>query len=142
MSTTLAKPGSVKVDWHVVDASDAVLGRLAAKLAVILMGKHKVDYTPHVECGDCIVVLNADKVRVTGDKANVIEYDKYTRYAGGRRIYSFKRMHEEHPERLLQIAVKRMLPKNKLGRNMLTKLKIYRGDQHPHAAQAPKALKF
>jgi large subunit ribosomal protein L13 len=142
MSTTLAKPGSVKTEWHVVDASDAVLGRLAAKLAVILMGKHKVEYTPHVECGDCVVVVNASKVRVTGDKANVLEYDRYSRYAGGRRVYSFKRMHEEHPERLLQIAVKRMLPKNKLGRNMLTKLKIYRGDSHPHAAQSPKALKF
>ncbi len=142
MSTTLAKPGEQKAVWHVVDGSDAVLGRLASKLAVILMGKHKATYTPHVLSGDFVIVLHADKVRVTGNKAAVLEYDRYSRYAGGRKIYSFKRMHEEHPERLLQIAVKRMLPKNKLGRDMLTMLKIYRGDSHPHAAQQPKSLKF
>lgn len=140
MSTYFAKPGEINTDWHVVDASDQVLGRLAAKLAVILQGKHKPTYTPHVLSGDNVVVLNADKIRVTGNKANDIEYDKYTRYAGGRHIYSFKRMKEEHPERLLQLAVKRMLPKNKLGRDMLLKLKIYSGGQHPHAAQQPKAL--
>ena len=140
MSTYLAKPGEIKVDWHLVDASEQVLGRLAARLAVILMGKHKPTYTPHVLSGDNVIVLNADKVRVTGNKARDIDYDKYTRYAGGRKIYSFKRMHEEHPERLLQLAVKRMLPKNKLGRDMLLKLKIYSGTSHPHAAQQPKAL--
>jgi large subunit ribosomal protein L13 len=135
-----AKPGEIAIDWHIVDASEQVLGRLAAKLAVILQGKHKVTYTPHVLSGDNVIVLNADKVRVTGNKFNDIEYDKYTRYAGGRHIYSFKRMHEEHPERLLQLAVKRMLPKNKLGRDMLLKLKIYSGTEHPHAAQQPKPL--
>lgn len=142
MSTYLAKPGEIKVDWHLVDATEAVLGRLAAKLSVILQGKHKPTYTPHVLSGDNVIVLNADKVRVTGNKARDIEYDKYTRYAGGRKIYSFKRMHEEHPERLLQLAVKRMLPKNKLGRDMLLKLKIYSGTSHPHAAQQPVALKI
>lgn len=140
MSTYLAKPGEVKTEWHVVDASDKVLGRLAAKLAVILQGKHKPTYTPHVLSGDNVVVLNAGKIRVTGNKAQDIEYDKYTRYAGGRKIYSFRRMHEEHPERLLQLAVKRMLPKNKLGRDMLLKLKVYGGNEHPHAAQQPKTL--
>jgi large subunit ribosomal protein L13 len=140
MSTYLAKPGEVKIEWHVVDASDKVLGRLAAKLAVILQGKHKPTYTPHVLSGDNVIVLNAEKIRVTGNKAQDIEYDKYTRYAGGRKIYSFKRMHEEHPERLLQLAVKRMLPKNKLGRDMLLKLKIYRGRHAHHAAQQPKPL--
>ena len=142
MSTYHAKPGEIKIDWHVVDASDHILGRLAAKLSVILQGKHKVTYTSHVLSGDNVVVLNAEKIRVTGNKALDIDYDKYTRYAGGRKIYSFKRMHEEHPERLLQLAVKRMLPKNKLGRDMLLKLKIYKGDKHPHTAQQPKAMKI
>lgn len=141
-STYHAKPGEIAIDWHIVDAADQVLGRLAAKLAVILQGKHKVTYTPHVLSGDNVIVLNVEKIRVTGNKANDIEYDKYTRYAGGRHIYSFKRMHEEHPERLLQLAVKRMLPKNKLGRDMLLKLKIYSGGEHPHSAQQPKALKI
>lgn len=142
MSTYLAKPGEIKSEWHIVDAKDQVLGRLAAKLAVLLQGKHKPTYTSHVLCGDNVVVLNADKVKVTGNKANDIEYDTYTRYAGGRHIYSYKRMSEEHPERLLQLAVKRMLPKNKLGRDMLLKLKIYKGESHPHSAQQPKALKI
>lgn len=142
MSTYLAKPGEIKSEWHTVDAKDQVLGRLAAKLAVILQGKHKPTYTAHVLSGDNVVVLNADKIRVTGNKANDIEYDKYTRYAGGRKIYSYKRMSEEHPERLIQLAVKRMLPKNKLGRDMLLKLKVYKGESHPHAAQQPKALKI
>ncbi len=140
MSTYLAKPGELKKEWHVVDASDKVLGRLAARLAVILQGKHKPTYTPHVDTGDFVIVTHADKIRVTGNKANEIEYDRYTGYAGGRKVYSFKRMHEDHPERLLQLAVKRMLPKNKLARDMLLKLKIYRGGEHPHAAQQPKPL--
>lgn len=140
MSTYLAKPGEQKIEWHVVDASDKVLGRLAAKLAVILIGKHKPTYTPHVLSGDNVIVLNADKVRVTGNKAQDIQYDKYSRYAGGRKLFTFRRMHEEHPERLLQLAVKRMLPKNKLGRDMLLKLKIYSGTTHPHQAQQPKPL--
>lgn len=142
MSTYLAKPGELKREWHLVDASDQVLGRLAAKLAVILQGKHKPTYTPHVDTGDFVVVTNASKLKVTGNKANDIEYDTYSGYAGGRRVYSFKQMHEEHPERLLQLAVKRMLPKNKLARDMLLKLKIYRDGEHPHAAQTPKALKI
>jgi len=141
MSSYLAKNGELTKEWHLVDASDLVLGRLAAKLAVILQGKHKPTYTPHVDTGDFIVVTNAAKIRVTGAKADQIEYDRYTRYAGGRKVYSFKRMHEEHPERLIQLAVKRMLPKNKLARDMLLKLKIYKDGEHPHAAQQPKALK-
>lgn len=139
MSTYLAKPAEFKKDWLVVDASDQVLGRLAAKLAVILQGKHKVTYTPHVDTGDFVIVLNAEKIRVTGNKASVVEYDTYSGYAGGRKVYSFKRMKEENPERLLQLAVKRMLPKNKLARDMLLKLKVYRGGEHPHQAQQPKA---
>ena len=142
MSTYLAKPGELQPKWHVVDAKGQVLGRLAAKLATIVQGKHKPTYTPNVECGDIVVVLNAEQIKVTGRKADVLEYDTYSRYPGGRRIYSYKSMNELHPERVLQLAVKRMLPKNKLGRNMLLKVKIYTGDKHPHSAQQPEALSF
>jgi large subunit ribosomal protein L13 len=142
MSTYTPKPGEVQMDWHVVDATGKVLGRLAAKIAMILQGKTKPTYTPHVDTGDFVIVLNADKIKVTGKKADVIEYDTYSRYPGGRHLYSYKRMNQLHPERVIQLAVKRMLPKNKLGRNMLTKLKIYKGTEHPHAAQRPKELKL
>jgi large subunit ribosomal protein L13 len=140
MSTTMPKPGEIKGNWHVIDANDQVLGRLAARIAVILQGKHKPTYTPHVDTGDFVIVLNAENVRVTGRKAEVIEYDTYSRYPGGRHVYSYKRMSELHPERVVELAVKRMLPKNKLGRNLLGKLKIYKGGQHPHSAQQPKEL--
>jgi large subunit ribosomal protein L13 len=140
MSTYLAKPGELQAKWHVVDAKGQVLGRLASKLATIAMGKHKPTYTPHTESGDFVIVLNADKIVVTGKKADVLEYDTYSRYPGGRRIYSYKDMSAKHPERVLQLAVKRMLPKNRIGRNMLLKVKIYKGDQHPHQAQQPVAL--
>src|SRR5689334_11701984 len=142
MSTYTPKPGEVQMDWHVVDATNQVLGRLAAKIAMIVQGKTKPTYTPHVDTGDFVIVLNADKVRVTGKKAEVIEYDTYSRYPGGRKLYSYKRMKELHPERIIELAVKRMLPKNKLGRNMLTKLKIYNDEKHPHSAQQPKELKL
>ena len=141
MSTYMPKPGEIKADWHVVDANEQVLGRLAARIAVILQGKHKPAFLPSVDTGDFVIVLNADKIRVTGKKADVIEYDTYSRYPGGRHLYSYKTMHELHPERVLQLAVKRMLPKNKLARHMLLKLKIYSGTTHPHAAQQPKPLK-
>lgn len=142
MSTYMPKPGEVKADWHVVDATDQVLGRLAARISVILQGKHKPTYLPSVDTGDFVVVLNAEKIKVTGKKADVIEYDTYSRYPGGRHVYSYKTMQELHPERVLQLAVKRMLPKNKLGRRLLLKLKIYAGTEHPHAAQQPKPLKL
>ena len=142
MSTYTPKPGEVQMDWHVVDATDQVLGRLAAKIAMIVQGKTKPTYTPHVDTGDFVIVLNADKVRVTGSKAEDIVYDTYSRYPGGRHVYSYRTMKELHPERVLELAVKRMLPKNKIGRHMLTKLKIYKGTDHPHAAQQPKELKF
>jgi large subunit ribosomal protein L13 len=136
----MPKPGEVRGDWHVIDATDQVLGRLAARISLIVQGKHKPTYTPHVDTGDFVVVLNADKVKVTGRKADVIEYDTYSRYPGGRHTYSYKRMSELHPERLIQLAVKRMLPKNKLGRTFLSKVKIYKGTEHPHQAQQPKEL--
>ncbi|HWP39325.1 MAG TPA: 50S ribosomal protein L13 [Tepidisphaeraceae bacterium] len=141
MSTYMPKPGEIKAQWHVVDATDQVLGRLAARIATILQGKHKPTYAPHVDCGDFVIVLNAEKVRVTGRKADAIQYETYSRYPGGRHLYPFRVMQQHHPERIVQLAVKRMLPKNRLGRHMLGKLKIYRGDQHPHAAQQPKELK-
>src|ERR1043166_5890073 len=140
MSTYTPKPGEIQMDWHVVDATDKVLGRLAAKIAMIVQGKTKPTYAPHVDTGDFVIVLNADKIKVTGKKADVIEYDTYSRYPGGRHLYSYKTMNKLHPERVIQLAVKRMLPKNKLGRHMLTKLKIYKGTEHPHSAQRPKEL--
>ena len=140
-STYMPKTGEVKADWWVIDGTDQVLGRLAARLSIVLQGKHKPTYTPHVDTGDFVIVLNADKIKVTGRKADVIEYDTYSRYPGGRKLYSYKTMLEKHPERILQIAVKRMLPKNKVGRWQLAKLKIYRGTEHPHQAQQAKELK-
>ena len=142
MSTYMPKPGEVKGNWHVVDATDQVLGRLAARISIILQGKHKATYTPHVDTGDFVIVLNADKVKVTGKKADVLEYDTYSRYPGGRNVYSFKRMTEQHPEKVIELAVRRMLPKSKMGRNILGKLKIYKGTEHPHQAQQPKELKI
>jgi large subunit ribosomal protein L13 len=142
MSTYFPKAGEIQAQWHVVDATDQVLGRLASKIALILQGKHKPTYAPNVDTGDFVIVLNAGKVKVTGRKAEVIEYDTYSRYPGGRKLYSYRRMNEKHPERVLQLAVKRMLPKNALARHMLLKLKIYSGSTHPHAAQKPAVLKF
>ena len=142
MSTYMPKPGEVSPNWHVVDATDMVLGRLAARVSTILQGKHKPAYTPHVRTGDFMVVINAEKVRVTGRKADVREYDTYSRYPGGRHVYSYKRMKELHPEKIVELAIRRMLPKNKLARDILGQLKIYRGGQHPHSAQQPKALKL
>ena len=142
MTSYMPKPGEVAAQWHVVDATDQVLGRLASRIAMILQGKNKPTYTPHVDTGDYVVVINAEKVRVTGRKAEVLEYDTYSRYPGGRRVYSYKTMSEKHPEKLVELAVRRMLPKSKMGRNILGKLKIYRGSTHPHSAQQPKELKI
>ena len=142
MSTYMPKPGEVAANWHVVDATDQVLGRLAARIATILQGKHKPTYTPHVDTGDFVVVINASKVKITGRKADVKEYDTYSRYPGGRHLYSYKTMKQLHPEKIVELAVRRMLPKNKLGRTILGKLKIYRDGAHPHSAQQPKELKL
>ncbi len=142
MSTYLPKPGEIEGKWHTIDATGQVLGRLAAKVAMILQGKTKPTYSPNVDTGDFVIILNADKIRVTGKKAEVIEYDTYSRYPGGRKLYSYKRMNELHPERVVQLAVKRMLPKNKLGRHQLTKLRIFTGTEHPHSAQQPQKLEL
>jgi large subunit ribosomal protein L13 len=142
MSTYLAHPGEIKAKWHVVDATDQVLGRLAARIAVILQGKHRPTYTRHVDTGDFVIVLNAEKVKVTGKKADQIQYETYSTYAGGRRLYAYKTMNALHPEKVIELAVRRMLPKSKMGRNILGKLKVYRGTEHPHAAQQPAPLKL
>lgn len=140
--TYFPKSGEITPEWHIIDATDQVLGRLAAKIAVIVQGKHKPTYTPHVDTGDYVIVINADKVKVTGKKAEVLEYDTYSRYPGGRAVYSFEQMRTKHPEKLIELAIRRMLPKNKLGRTLLGHVKCYRGSEHPHAAQQPKPLKI
>jgi large subunit ribosomal protein L13 len=140
MKTFTAKPETVVNDWFVVDAQGKVLGRLASRLAMRLRGKHKPEYTPHVDTGDFIVVLNASQVRVTGQKARDKKYYRHTGYPGGLRETNFAMLLARHPDRVLQKAVKGMLPKGPLGSAMLRKLKIYPGATHPHAAQQPKAL--
>lgn len=138
--TTLAKTGKVQQDWFVVDAQDKILGRLATRIATILMGKHKPIYTRHVDTGDFVVVTNADKIRVTGNKAKTKIYPRYTYYPGGYKEIPYSTVMERHPERIIHEAVRRMLPKNALGRKMLFKLKVYASEQHPHTAQQPQPL--
>ena len=142
MKTFLAKESELEREWLLVDASQASLGRLAARIAQILMGKHKPTYTPSVDTGDFVVVLNAKKVVLTGKKAETKVYRHHTQWIGGLKEISFKRMIEEHPERVVQLAVRRMLPKTTLGAQMLKKLKVYPGTDHPHGAQQPKELTF
>ena len=142
MSTYMPKPGEIKNEWHIIDATDQVLGRLAARVAVILQGKHKPTYTPHVDTGDFVVIINADKVKVTGRKADAMEYQTYSKYPSGLHIYSYREMISRKPEKVIEVTVRRMLPKSRMGRNILGKLKIYRGDKHPHSAQRPKELKM
>jgi large subunit ribosomal protein L13 len=138
--TTLIKPGTAQQAWHLANADGQILGRMAAKLARVLMGKHRPDYTPHADMGDFIVVLNAEKIGVTGNKLAQKTYDRYSFYPGGRKITSLEEMMDRHPERVIQLAVRRMLPRNKIGRNMLKRLKIFRGDEHPHQAQRPQPM--
>ncbi|MDD5457807.1 MAG: 50S ribosomal protein L13 [Phycisphaerae bacterium] len=142
MKTFLAKKGQIEQKWRVVDADGAVLGRLAAKVAPMLMGKTKPIYTPNVDTGDYVIVVNADKIRVTGKKADTKEYDYYTFYPGGHKYVSFAEMMAKKPEKVIELAVRRMLPKNKLGRDMLKKLKIYRGAEHEHQAQQPEKVEL
>ena len=142
MKTFSAKPLEVKRDWFVVDASDKVLGRLAAEIARRLRGKHKTIYTPHVDTGDYIVVVNVEKLRVTGNKATDKKYYRHTGFPGGIYETSFEKMQQRFPERVLEKAVKGMLPKGPLGYAMLAKLKVYAGNEHPHTAQQPKALEI
>jgi large subunit ribosomal protein L13 len=142
MKSFLAKKGEFEQKWLLVDADGAYLGRLAAKIAPILMGKTKPIYTPNVDTGDFVVVINAEKIRLSGKKAQTKEYDYYTLYPGGHKYVSFEELMAKKPEKVIEMAVKRMLPKNALGRRMLKKLKIYRGTEHEHAAQKPQAVKI
>lgn len=141
MKTFSAKPETVKRDWYVVDAAGLTLGRLATEIARRLRGKHKPEYTPHVDTGDYIIVVNAGKVVVTGNKAQDKTYWHHTGYPGGIKGVSFQKLIAEKPTKALEIAVKGMLPKGPLGRRMLSKLKLYAGTEHPHAAQQPQELK-
>jgi large subunit ribosomal protein L13 len=142
MTTVFAKPGNVRGDWFVVDAEGKTLGRLATQLAHRLRGKHKADYSPHVDMGDHLVVVNADKVKVTGRKLTDKMYYHHTGYIGGIKSIALEKLLKEHPERAIEFAVKGMLPKNILGRRMFRKLHVFAGANHPHTAQQPKPLEI
>ena len=142
MKTFSAKPNEITRGWYVVDASGKVLGRLASEIARRLRGKHKPEFTPHTDTGDYIVVVNADKLRVTGRKAEQKIYYRHSNYPGGIYSASFAKLHASHPDRVLRLAVKGMLPKGPLGYAMLRKMKVYAGASHPHSAQQPKPLEI
>lgn len=142
MKTYYAKPQEVEREWVLIDATDQVLGRVAVKAAHILKGKHKPQYTPHVDTGDFVVIINADKIRVTGNKAEDKRYYRHSGFPGGLKSESFNEAMEKHPERVIEHAVKGMLPKNTLGRAMGKKLKVYTGAEHPHMAQKPREIKM
>lgn len=142
MKTYIASEEEVQKDkkWFVIDAKDAILGRLASKVASVLKGKHKPSYSPHYDVGDFIVVVNAEKIKLTGKKMLEKTYFHHSGYPGGEAITSIRMMLQRHPERVIEYAVKGMLPKNSLGRKMIKKLKVYAGENHPHSAQQPKEL--
>lgn len=140
MRTYSAKPGEIEREWFVVDASEHTLGRLASQIAQILRGKHKPTFTPHVDTGDFVIVTNASQIRLTGRKLDQKHYYRYSGYPGGMTAIDARTVREEDPERMLQQAVKGMLPNNRLARKQLKKLKVYAGSEHPHAAQQPKPL--
>jgi large subunit ribosomal protein L13 len=140
MKTHAVKADEIRRDWFVFDAEDKVLGRVASQVAQILKGKHKPIYSPHLDTGDHVVVVNVEKIRVTGKKSEKKKYFSHTMYPGGVTWTSFREMSDARPERVLFLAVRGMLPKNSLGRAMIKKLKIYSGSEHPHTAQSPKSL--
>lgn len=142
MKTFSAKTHEVKRDWYVIDASDKILGRLATEIARRLRGKHKAEYTPHVDTGDYIIVTNAEKVTVTGRKFKEKMYYHHSGFPGGIKSTSFDKLQQKNPIRIIELAVKGMLPKNPLGREMYRKLKVYAGNEHPHTAQQPKQLEI
>lgn len=142
MKTFSAKPAEVSRQWFLVDAADKTLGRLSSEIALRLRGKHKTIYTPHVDTGDYIVVVNAEKIRVTGNKINDKMYHRHTGYIGNLKSKNLKDLLNEHPERAIETAVKGMLPKNSLGRAMIKKLKVYAGPEHKHASQQPEPLEI
>ena len=138
----MAKPGAVEKKWYVVDATDAILGRLSSQVATILRGKNKPEFTPNVDCGDFVIVINCNKVRLTGKKLEQKYYRHHTGYIGGLKEVQYKKIMQEKPEFAVYKAVKGMLPKNSLGEAMLTKLRVYAGSEHPHSAQQPVELKL
>ena len=143
MKSYMAKKGELVAKWHLVDATDKVLGRMATRIATILMGKHRPEYTPHVDCGDFVIVTNAARIKVTGaNKPTQRIYESYSHYPGGRKVRTLEQMLERHPARVIREAVRRMLPKTKLGHQMLTKLKVYAESDHPHQAQQPQPLEI
>lgn len=142
MKTYMAKANEVDRKWYVIDATDMVLGRLSTEVASILRGKNKVIYTPHVDTGDYVIVINADKIKLTGNKWEQKIHAYHTGYPGGRREIAYKELRAKHPERMVEYAVKGMLPKSRLGRQMFTKLKVYAGAEHPHEAQKPEVLEL
>lgn len=140
--TISAKKESVEKNWWIVDADSRVLGRVASEVAKIIRGKHKPSFTPHIDCGDNVIVINAEKIRMTGDKMNSKEYVSHSGYPGGQKRLSPKQVMAKKPERIFEYAVKGMLPKNRLGRQLFKNLHVYIGDQHPHEAQNPKVLEL
>lgn len=142
MKSYVAKPLEIERKWYVVDADGKTLGRLAAEVAKILRGKHKPIYTPHVDCGDFVIVVNAEKIRVTGNKMDDKKYRWHTGYVGNLQERSFREMNQRQPERVIELAIKGMLPHNSLGSQMYTKLKVYAGAEHKHEAQKPEVLEI
>lgn len=142
MKTLSIKKDEIKRDWYIVDASNQNLGRLASNIAQIIRGKHKPFYTPNLDMGDFVVVINAEKITLSGNKKNQKEYWRHTGYPGGQKVVNFKTMQEKYPERIVSSAVKGMLPHNRLGRKLFNHLKVYAGSSHPHASQQPKKLEF
>ncbi|MBE7557107.1 MAG: 50S ribosomal protein L13 [Anaerolineae bacterium] len=142
MKTISAKEAEIQRDWYVIDAQGQTLGRLATRTAAVLRGKHKPLYTPHVDCGDYVIIVNAEKVHVTGQKMSQKKYYRHSGYPGGLKEVSLRDQLQKFPERVLESAVRGMLPKNRLGRRMFKKLKVYPGPDHPHQAQQPKPMEF
>lgn len=142
MKTYTVRPGDIERLWHVVDAEGQTLGRLASRIATILKGKHKTIYTPHADVGDYVIVINADKIRVTGRKMSQKVYHRHSGYPGGLKSINLRDLLQRHPTRAVEFAVKGMLPKNRLGRRMFKKLKVYAGSDHPHQAQKPQVLEL
>jgi large subunit ribosomal protein L13 len=142
MSTWIVRPGDIERKWYIVDANDLVLGRVATQIATVLRGKHRPQYSPNADCGDHVIVINAEKIRVTGNKESDKIYYRHSGYAGGLKSITLEKQREKFPERIIELAVKGMMPKGPLGRSMLKKLKVYAGEDHPHAAQQPEAMKL
>lgn len=142
MKSYVAKPSDIEHKWYVIDATDKVLGRLATEVATLLRGKHKPMYTPTIDTGDYVIIINAEKIRLTGNKMQTKEYVYHTGYSGGQRRVTYDKLMEKHPTKAVELAVKGMIPHNRLGRQMYKKLKVYAGPDHGHEAQQPEVYEF